>query len=721
MLGAPPKARIFRFGLFELDLAARELRRSGTKVRLQDRPFDVLTILVERAGEVVSREEFRQRLWPADTFVDFDASLNTSVTKLRQALSDDADNPRFVATAGRRGYRFIAPAMRVEGTEAPQAPVPTPSSPPGQAARASSEIAKVRATPWRWLAGLSVGAALLVSALLLAFHFLPKPRPKVLNIVKISHDGRLDPWGRLTSDGARFFYLAREGGHWNLMQVPVAGGDSRPFPEPARNVRLADISPERSEFLSFAFSIRGGDLPLSLTPVTGGPPRPVGSVVADDAAFAPDGKKIAFTRPDGIYSCERDGSGVQKIVGLPNRSQNPQWSRDGRRLRFTLAGGRSSAPEIWEVSADGSNLHRVIGDASFSDLCCGRWSADGRYFFFEAVRDGVRSVWAVREQEISRLAASAAPVQLTFGPLSYGVPTPGEDPSKLFVFGGREQFEAVRYDPASRRMEPLLPGTRSGPVALSPDGEWLAFESDGALWRSRAGGSARQMLVSGLARVARIEWSPDGRRILFRAARGAAPAKFFVLSGETGTSSELPLPSGEVEAVWHPSGQSIVFARWADSTLPLQESGIYLLDLSTSQITKIPGSEGLIHPSISPNGQFLASVTEVELSPGQSCHLKLFAFRTHAWSDSAQGTLINPGPWSPDSKYVYYQDILGPNEPVFRIAPGAAKPEPAFDFGDLLRSGYIRCAFAGFDAKGTPLAALTRSEVDLYRLDLELP
>jgi hypothetical protein len=101
--------------------------------------------------------------------------------------------------------------------------------------------------------------------------------------------------------------------------------------------------------------------------------------------------------------------------------------------------------------------------------------------------------------------------------------------------------------------------------------------------------------------------------------------------------------------------------------------------------------------------------------------LKLFAFRTQTWSEAAQGTLLNPGPWSSDSKYVYYQDILGSNEPVFRIGPGAAKPELSFDFGELLRAGYTRCAFAGFDAKGTPLAALTRSEVDLYRLDLELP
>jgi DNA-binding winged helix-turn-helix (wHTH) protein len=92
-------ARVICFGLYEADLGAVELRKNGIKVRLQERPFEILTILLERAGEVVTRDEFRQRLWSAGTFVDFDHSLNASINKLRQALDDRAENPRFVATA----------------------------------------------------------------------------------------------------------------------------------------------------------------------------------------------------------------------------------------------------------------------------------------------------------------------------------------------------------------------------------------------------------------------------------------------------------------------------------------------------------------------------------------------------------------------------------------------------------------------------------------------
>jgi DNA-binding winged helix-turn-helix (wHTH) protein/tetratricopeptide (TPR) repeat protein len=105
---------VVRFGPYEADFAGAELRKNGIRIKLQDRPFDILQILLERPGEVIKRDEFRNRLWPADTFVDFDHSLNASINKLRQALNDDADRPRFVATVGRRGYKFIA---SVEGQE----------------------------------------------------------------------------------------------------------------------------------------------------------------------------------------------------------------------------------------------------------------------------------------------------------------------------------------------------------------------------------------------------------------------------------------------------------------------------------------------------------------------------------------------------------------------------------------------------------------------------
>ena len=110
---------IFRFGAYEADPGSRELRKSGLRLRMQEQPFQVLLVLLERPGEVVTREELRQKLWPADTFVDFDHSLNTVINKLREALSDSAANPRFIETLARRGYRFLAPVEFVGRHSAP--------------------------------------------------------------------------------------------------------------------------------------------------------------------------------------------------------------------------------------------------------------------------------------------------------------------------------------------------------------------------------------------------------------------------------------------------------------------------------------------------------------------------------------------------------------------------------------------------------------------------
>ena len=132
--------RVARFGLFELDLSAGELRKGGVKLRLQEQPFQVLALLLERAGNVVTREELQQKLWPSDTFVDFDHSLNTAINKVREALGDSASSPRYVETLARRGYRFIAPVQTNEPREASpgadrtvangEGPAPAPAAAP---------------------------------------------------------------------------------------------------------------------------------------------------------------------------------------------------------------------------------------------------------------------------------------------------------------------------------------------------------------------------------------------------------------------------------------------------------------------------------------------------------------------------------------------------------------------------------------------------------------
>src|ERR1700733_5955398 len=125
MLEAHQLRGTIRFGVFEVDFNAGELRKNGLRVRLQQQPFQVLAMLLERPGEVVGREELQKRLWPADTFVDFDHGLNKAINKIRHALGDSAESPRFVETIARRGYRFLAEVKVVD-----VAPVPGPELPP---------------------------------------------------------------------------------------------------------------------------------------------------------------------------------------------------------------------------------------------------------------------------------------------------------------------------------------------------------------------------------------------------------------------------------------------------------------------------------------------------------------------------------------------------------------------------------------------------------------
>ncbi len=135
------RKRVFRFAVYEADQASGELRKSGVRIRLPDQASQVLDALLARPGEIVTREELRQRLWPSDTFVDFDHSLNTVINKLREALGDSAGNPRFIETLARRGYRFVAPVQIVERSPGTQSAAPYQIVEPEAVAQDSSQKA----------------------------------------------------------------------------------------------------------------------------------------------------------------------------------------------------------------------------------------------------------------------------------------------------------------------------------------------------------------------------------------------------------------------------------------------------------------------------------------------------------------------------------------------------------------------------------------------------
>ena len=197
-------SRIARFGVFELDLSAGELRKSGVKLRLQGQPVQVLTFLLERPGEVVTREELREKLWASDTFVDFDHSLNTAINKVREALGDSASSPRYVETLARRGYRFIAPVQSppqiplsshtpLENAGAPSVPTaPQEPYPPAVSLHPELEVP----IPHR---GLTRGLFALIQVMYLCFYLAALFR---LHEVQRIADSFLPFWAATTLAGA---------------------------------------------------------------------------------------------------------------------------------------------------------------------------------------------------------------------------------------------------------------------------------------------------------------------------------------------------------------------------------------------------------------------------------------------------------------------------------------------------------------------------------------
>jgi DNA-binding winged helix-turn-helix (wHTH) protein len=219
-----------RFGVFELDLAAGELRKGGLKVHLQDQPFQLLASLLERPGEVVTREELKERLWPSDTYVDFDRSLNTAASKLRDALGDSATSPRFIETLPRRGYRFLAPVEGVTGQFG------------GEPAEKSQPSLRLRGSQWLRPRAIAGGVALVcvIAAAILAVRPDAAVPPESLSLrFSLPVAGPMD-WPAISPDGRRIAYVAddylwiQELNQWEPHRVEQSAGAQKPFWSPAQ-------------------------------------------------------------------------------------------------------------------------------------------------------------------------------------------------------------------------------------------------------------------------------------------------------------------------------------------------------------------------------------------------------------------------------------------------------------------------------------------------------
>src|SRR5690348_4095746 len=331
MSAAETAGRKVRFGVFELNPQTGELCKSGLRIRLQEQPLRVLVTLLERPGELVTREELRKKLWPDDTFVDFDQGLGTAIRKLREALGDTADNPRFIETLPRRGFRFIAPVNgnRAAAEAGPAAPSIT-SEPP--ATRRSARRS-----------GLMV-AGVLLSAGVLAFLLRPSlPSPRILGIVQMTNDGRPKlPY--MFTGGGRLYFTGQIAGTYRAVAISAAGGEVVPIQTPFPDARVLDVSRDGSEILIKKFAMDGEEQPIWAVPVWGGPRRRVGDLVGAEATWSPNGQEILYIKghhDPHLYLVKSDGTDPHTLAVIPGNPYdvNPysiHWSPDGTRISVSV-------------------------------------------------------------------------------------------------------------------------------------------------------------------------------------------------------------------------------------------------------------------------------------------------------------------------------------------------------------------------------------------------
>ena len=710
--------RVVRFGVFELNLDSRELRKSGVKVKLQEQPFLILAVLLERPGSIVTREELHKKLWPEDTFVDFDLSLNSAVKKLRQVLNDDSDNPRFVETLYRRGYRFIALVNGVDSTEqAQQLDRPPELAAPGTRPQTPSRSKTI------FIASVVAIAALMSAAVWLR---PPLPGPRILSITQLTHDNL--PKDQLVSDGPRLYFDEEVNGHQVLSQVSTEGGEVSQIPTPFSDVSVLELSPTVSELLVRSLDVQNVLMstnftgPLWLIPLPAGSPRRLGSIVAAGAALSPEGKKLVYANGQDLYLAQADGSNPRKLVSVNGSPLTPKFSPDGTRVRFTVLDRNIGSFTLWEAAASGSAPHPLLPAwRQATAECCGTWTADAKYFFFVAFR-GNPQIWALPEHTDLLHKHTSQPLQVTNGPLSYYSPVPGRDGHKLFVVGEQPRAELLRYDSRSGQFTPFLSGLSAGQLDFSRDSQFLTYVTypDGALWRSRADGSdARQLTYPPLA-TSLPRWSPDGKRIAFSAAADTTfLLQAFVISADGGAPQQLSHDESRelADPNWAPDGNSLIFSRGPafGGTKP-EDFVLVRLDLKTGQLSIVQGSTGLYAPRWSPDGRYLCA-----LNTNQN-KLMLLQVDSGQWSEFATGQDIEYPNWSGDSEELFFETNLDGARVLFRVNLATRRSER------VLSLAGIRRVSLPFGVQWTGLApdnsALIMRDVgirEIYAIRLDLP
>jgi Tol biopolymer transport system component/DNA-binding winged helix-turn-helix (wHTH) protein len=513
---------VVHFGIFEVDLQAGELRRNGSKVRLQDQPFQVLALLLERPGQIVIREELQARLWPADTFVDFDHGLNAAIKRLRDALGDSAENPRFVETLARRGYRFLAPVNRTpkDSLAAPQ---------PLHLTQQKNGGTHQPRSPWRLplvvatvvLAGISagwhIGHRSAASIRFTERSLTGNPENDPVLSAAISPDGKYLAF----ADRAGFFLRVVGTGETHAVALPDSLRPSHVnwFPDGSHVLVTSAWSPSEKPSLWNA-SVFGGS-PLKLADN------------ADHGAVSPDGSKIVFLRGEygreEIWQMQSDGQQSRKILGQPGDNfQSVVWSPDSRHIAFV----RTVYVHGWEEPDASLGICDPVVSKTNYILSSSRlhgplvWALDGRLIYSlgePPPNQNDSNLWAIKVDAKGN-QTWGQPDRLTNGPDAKMSASISADSRHLLFLRRADAPEIyvaeVKAGSSLGTLHRLsLDERRNMPFAWTPDGKSVIFTSDrdGAMhiFKQSIDQPAPDLLVGGDKNAHGARLNPDGSEILY--------------------------------------------------------------------------------------------------------------------------------------------------------------------------------------------------------------
>lgn len=680
---SPTKPLRLRFSVFEVNLASRELFKSGTRIRIQKQPFEILCILLEHPGAVVTRDELRKRLWPDNTFVEYEDSLNTAVRKLRAALSDKSDRPQYVETVPGQGYRFIAP-VGADPVLPPDVAMGTSMDEVvgnGQDSGSSNHSRpKAIARSQTLSAGIVVCLVLVIIAVWVHYKRSLHADNGLFTELKTT---------QLTSAGHSFKAAISPEGRYIAHTVLGSGQESLRVRQAKSLDDIEVVPPQPGRFLGIVFSADGQTIyfvhrsaantsgELYEVPVIGGSSNKLKEDLASGVSLSPDGKRFAFVRETALSSSliiGEFGSNNEQIAvsrTLPVVLDYPAWSPDGSRIAYTLTDSSIASPtgsgaQIVELQL-ANRSERVVSSQRWGFIKELAWLHDGRGLVMSArgtEESGLHHLWYVSYPE-------GAGRQLTQG-MEDEVGASVTDDAREIVTVQEKAFSSIWQMAPSGGKPRLVASGKSGSSAP----QWTAagqivFEEEldrqRSIWLVNSDGSRRiQITRDGNSYDHSV--SSDGKSMAFISDRSGVPSVWMSdLKGEHGVM--VTKATGQPDLSLSPDGKWIAVTAIGSRHWPT----LWRVP-ATAGAQAIQLNEKLwLHPAISPDGMWIAGFYDDHLLTTQTLPSSIAVISSSGGQPAkvfpiSQSVVLGGGlRWSHDSRQLNYIQQGSDGDNIFSL------------------------------------------------------